>query len=428
MSHYKPYPAYKDSGVQWLGKVPEHWERYKLKHIFKEKKNFSNPELPAGAISFGNVIEKNSENLAPDTRATYQEVLPGEFLVNPINLNYDLKSLRTALSRLAVCVSPAYIVLTPKQKQCNEYLEYLLHHFDVAHMKTLGAGVRQTITFSDIGACECLLPPIDEQTIIAKYLNRETDRLDALIIKKIRFIELLREKRQALITQAVTKGVNANAKMRISEVEWLGEVPEHWSIKALKYVATPIIGLTYSPDDVVEESSGTLVLRSSNIQDGMIVLDDNVYVSTVIPDHLRTRIGDIVICSRNGSRSLIGKNGMVNKHSEGQTFGAFTTVVRSPINDYLHLILNSALFKYQSGRFLTTTINQLTTETLKSFEIPLPPRDEQLQIIDWIKSKISRFDEIIRKTEQSIESLKERRSAIITAAITGQIDLQNQLP
>ena len=207
-------------------------------------------------------------------------------------------------------------------------------------------------------------------------------------------------------------------------MEWLGEVPEHWEVKPLKYVATPIIGLTYSPEDVVEEGQGTLVLRSSNIQGGKIVLNDNVYVSSPIPEQLRTRAGDIVICSRNGSRSLIGKNGLVEGDAVGQSFGAFTTVVRSKFNDYLYFVLNSSLFKFQSSRYLTTTINQLTTETLKSFELPLPPEMERKTIVLRLKLVTARIDSVIQKTECSIELLQERRSALITAAVTGQIDLR----
>lgn len=209
---------------------------------------------------------------------------------------------------------------------------------------------------------------------------------------------------------------------RDSKVEWLGQVPAHWDVKALKYLATPIIGLTYSPEDVVEEGVGTLVLRSSNIQGGKIVFEDNVYVSTAIPEQLRTRVGDIVICSRNGSKDLIGKNGMVEESSAGQTFGAFTTVVRSTINDYLYFVLNSSLFKYQSSRFLTTTINQLTTETLKSFELPLPPQNEQTRIVAFLKLETVRIDDLVGKKTRFIELLREKRQALITHAVTKGLD------
>ncbi len=268
------------------------------------------------------------------------------------------------------------------------------------------------------------LPDIATQEKLASFLDRETARIDALVAKKTRFIELLREKRQALITHAVTKGLDPNVKMKDSGVEWLGEVPEHWDVKPLKYVGAAIIGLTYSPDDVVGEDEGVLVLRASNIQNGRLVLGDNVYVRATIPTKLVTREGDILICSRNGSRALIGKNALIGQDASGLSFGAFTTVFRSAANQFVYYVLNSALFKFQSGRFLTTTINQLTTETLTSFEVPLPPPREQIEISEWLTTQLEKLDALASRTERSIELLKERRSALITAAVTGQIDLR----
>ena len=144
------YPEYKDGGVEWLGEVPGHWELVRYKNVFDEKTSIAGTSHPPGSISFGRVIFKDGEFLHEPTRASYQEVLSGEFLINPINLNYDLKSLRTALSEIDTCVSPAYIVLTAKVATDKNYMKYQLHVFDLFHMKTLGAGVRQTIAFGDI--------------------------------------------------------------------------------------------------------------------------------------------------------------------------------------------------------------------------------------------------------------------------------------
>ena len=150
MAKYEKYAEYKDSGIVWMGNVPIHWTCERFKWLLTEKLKTSNPDLPAGSISFGEVIYKNEVNLSPDTKASYQEVLKDEFLINPLNLNYDLKSLRTALSKIDVVVSTGYIVLHCDQSLDKNYVRWLLQEFDVAHMKTLGAGVRQTVNFSDI--------------------------------------------------------------------------------------------------------------------------------------------------------------------------------------------------------------------------------------------------------------------------------------
>lgn len=147
MSRYKAYTGYKDSGVVWLGRVPVHWAPKRFKQVLADKKKTFNSSLEAGSISFGRVVFKDSDNLSQETKDSYQEVLSGEYLVNPLNLNYDLLSLRTALSEINVVVSTGYIVLNSTGVLKPRYIRWLLHEFDVSHMKTLGAGVRQTINY-----------------------------------------------------------------------------------------------------------------------------------------------------------------------------------------------------------------------------------------------------------------------------------------
>lgn len=199
---------------------------------------------------------------------------------------------------------------------------------------------------------------------------------------------------------------------------WLTEIPDHWEVKKLKYLGQAIIGLTYSPDDVVDEGEGTLVLRSSNVQNGKLEFLDNVYVRKLIPLHLKVKEGDILICARNGSRALIGKNAKITKDAEGMTFGAFMSIFRSKYNNYLSHVFASALFEYQSSSFLTATINQLTTSNLNSFEIPLPPQTEQDRIVNFLDHETTKIDNLIEKQQQLIDLLKEKRQAVISHAVT----------
>jgi len=276
---------------------------------------------------------------------------------------------------------------------------------------------------SEIGALSLPVPPLPDQRLIADYLDRETARIDAMIAAKERLLELLAEKRRALITRAVTRGLNPDVPMRDSGIPWLGEIPAHWEIKRLKHIGQAIIGLTFDPANTVTDGSGVLVLRASNVKDQRIVLDDNLYVSMKIPDELKTREGDILICSRSGSRALIGKNALIDNTSAGLTFGAFMTVFRSRYNRFLSYVFNSPLFDYQAGSFSTSTINQLTIETLNGMEVPLPPRWEQEEIVRYISDEAAKFDKVHTATEYTISLLKERRAALIAAAVTGQIDV-----
>jgi type I restriction enzyme S subunit len=199
---------------------------------------------------------------------------------------------------------------------------------------------------------------------------------------------------------------------------WLSQVPSHWEVKRLKYLGDALIGLTYSPDDVVNEGEGTLVLRSSNVQNKQLAFDDNVYVNRKIPEKLITQMGDILICARNGSRSLIGKNAQIDENAAGMSFGAFMSIFRSPYNDYLSKVFNSPLFEYQSGSFLTATINQLTTGNLNSFEIPLPTEQEREKIANFLDHETAKIDTLIEKQQLLIKLLKEKRQAVISHAVT----------
>jgi type I restriction enzyme S subunit len=271
------------------------------------------------------------------------------------------------------------------------------------------------------------IPSTQEQQKIAQFLDYETAKIDALIDEQKRLIELLKEKRQAVISHAVTKGLNPDAPMKDSGVEWLGEVPEHWKLTKLGYLGNAIIGLTYSPDDIIDEG-GAIVLRSTNIQNGRVSLHDNVHVSKKISDKLRLRVGDILICSRNGSRALIGKNALIDESAAGHTFGAFTTVFRSTYNPFLRYIFDSRIFSAQAGLFMTTTVNQLTTGTLNQMQIALPPVNEQTEIIEYLDDEVMRVEFLTSECKLSLKLLQERRSALISAAVTGKIDVRDWQP
>jgi type I restriction enzyme, S subunit len=204
-----------------------------------------------------------------------------------------------------------------------------------------------------------------------------------------------------------------------SGVEWLGEAPEHWEVKRLKYLGEAITGLTYSPADIVDDDTiGRLVLRSSNVQSGVVTYDDNVYVSAAIPKQLVTQVGDILICSRNGSRALIGKNATIDEKSAGLTFGAFMTVFRSTHSAYLSCILNSPLFEFQAGAFMTSTINQLTIGVLNNFEVPFPPETERTKIAAFLDRETAKIDALVAEQRRLMELLKEKRQAVISHAVT----------
>jgi type I restriction enzyme S subunit len=423
------YPKYQTSGVKWLGDVPEHWISIRYKNVFKEKRSVSGTSLPSGSISFGRVVFKADKLLNELTKATYQEVLAGEFLINPINLNYDLKSLRTGLSDIDTCVSPAYIVLQSKKTSDKIYLKYQLHLFDVSHMKTLGAGVRQTITFGDIGTCSTCLPPLAEQSAIAAFLDRETGKIDELVAEQRRLMELLKEKRQAVISHAVTQGLNPQAPMKPSGIEWLGNVPEHWTVIKLGRAVFMQEGPGLRNWQFTAE--GTRVICVTNITEAGIDFNRlEKFISTEEYNssyrHFTVQRGDVLLSSSGNSW------GKVAIYEGEEKVILNTSTIRlnqskdAPLHrDYIALLLQSDTIREQLGLAMTGSCQPNFGPThLNSVMVAIPPSDEQVATVASLNGTCAKLDLLIAEAQRAIDLLQERRTALISAAVTGQIDVR----
>ncbi|MGC6247877.1 restriction endonuclease subunit S [Bisgaard Taxon 45] len=432
---FKAYQEYKDSGVEWLGEIPKHWEKTKFKFVFKEKKSIQNMELPFGAISFGKVIFKEEKaNLTNELKENYQEVLNGEFLINPLNLNYDLKSLRTALSKIDVVVSSGYIVLQ-KIKNCfnSNYLEYLLYLFDVKQMKSLGAGVRQTVNFKDIGNSISYIPPLPEQTQIAHYLEGETQKIDQLIAKQEKLIALLEEQRKSIISHAVTKGLNPNATMKDSGVEWLGDVPEHWVVKKLKYLFDFNKGLTITKDNLQENGVPCINYGEIHSKYGFEVDPKKDLLKCVDESFLKTdpksilKFGDFIFADT--SEDFEGSGNFTYLNSDTTAFAGYHTIIlrlkSNDIHRFLAYAMESDFFRNQiRNQVKGIKVFSISQSLLKNLNIPLPNIEEQKNIINFLDKKTKNIKKIIQKQTALIEKLKEYRTSIIAHAVTGKIDVR----
>ena len=317
----KPYPKYKDSNISWLGNVPDQWDLARADaKLGYCKENISVEEMgnrkvfhysiPAvqdtgnGMFEEGNTID-SGKNL----------ITKPVVLISKLNPRKNTVVTAFPNKEMTVC-SGEFVQLAPKY--CDlKYAEYLFKSELVRqHLSSTVQSVTRSHQRTDPDTIRKIWwgwPTQEEQCVIAAFLDRETGRIDNLISKKQRQIELLQEKRTALISHVVTNGLDPSVKMKDSGVEWLGQIPEQWEAKRLKYVGQAILGLTYDPKDVVNEGQGILVLRSSNVQNGIISLHDNVYVKTEVTEKLITRCGDILIWSRNGSRAWIRRNAKITR-------------------------------------------------------------------------------------------------------------------
>ena len=419
----------KGSGIPWIGEIPEGWDTGRIKTMFRvisgATPSSGNPDFWDGDIQWvtpsdmpesGKYIKSAKRQITREgLDSCASEVVPVESIIvsnrAPIG--------KIALAGVPLCTNQGCKSLVANEPVCGKYFYYFLST-QSGPLNMLGQGTTFTeISTQSLSNFAIPKPSLDEQSRIATYLDEKCGEIDRVIAAKERQNELLRDQRAAVIHEAVTKGLNPKAKFKESGYEWIGKIPADWTLDKIKWLGKSIIGLTYSPEEVA--SDGTLVLRASNIQGGQVVYDDNVYVRKEIPDEIVLRKDDILICSRNGSRALIGKCALIDEKVAGQTFGAFMTVLRSPANRYLFHVLNSQLFSFYLSAFLTSTINQLTTENLNNMVVPMPKTPaEQQQIAAHLDARCGEIDRVMAANEGMVAKLKEYRASLIWEAVTGK--------
>ncbi|ABP77958.1 type I restriction-modification system, S subunit [Stutzerimonas stutzeri A1501] len=418
MSHYKPYPAYKDSGVEWLGRVPEHWTIGPYKATIQ--------------------IENGSDYKEVEADDGYPVIGSGGPFAYSSKLMYDGESV--LLGRKGTIDKPLYVngafwavdtmywsIIKPGAHGRFAYYTATTIPFDMYSTNT----ALPSMTKSVLGSHVVAFPGFEEQQAIAGHLDRETARIDALVEKKIRFIELLREKRQALITHAVTKGLDPSVKMKDSGVEWLGAVPEHWVIKRFRDICISIstgpFGTALGNEDYI--TGGIPVINPSHIIDEQCSPDPDITVSTETALRLSfwaMRAGDLVTARR----GELGRAAIIFGEQDGWICGTGSLRVRpnpsQALTEYLHTVLQSRYAReWLNLASVGATMANLNEGILGSLPLALPPSTaEQEKLLSSLAAQSERLIKIEQKAALSVALLKECRSALITAAVTGQIDLR----
>lgn len=416
----------KPSGVEWIGNIPQEWEINNAFQIFEQvkNKNIGLRETNLLSLSYGKIKRKSINTvggLLPENFDGYNIIEANDIVLRLTDLQNDHTSLRVGLATERGIVTSAYLTLRNKSSNYAEYLYYYLHSFDlVKGFYGMGSGVRQGLNWNDLKGLVIVLPPIPEQQRIAEFLDRKCAEIDSIIAKTKATIEQYKALKQSVITQAVTKGIRPDRPMKDSGVKWIGDIPQEWAIVKMKHLGRCRNGLTYSPENVVDEEIGTLVLRSSNIKDGKLMFSDNVFVNNDIREELMVKQGDILICSRNGSRSLIGKNAIIPKNLVA-TFGAFMMIFRCDKPEYVRYILSSQIFSYYLGTFLTSTINQLTADNFNNMQVVYCQDErEQVEIITYLDHKCAEIDRLIAAKEQLLTELESYKKSVIYEYVTGK--------
>ncbi|EMB5689447.1 restriction endonuclease subunit S [Acinetobacter baumannii] len=427
MAKYQAYAEYKDSGVEWLGEIPSHWDLRKFKHHFRSA--MGETILGADLIEDGKLpvySATEGDHFFGYVNSSSVVLEKGDFVIPARGNSIGFPKLVVTTS---TC-SQTTIYAKMHKKIHSKFTFYYLLGCKPYLFQFVQTAIPQ-ITVEEVKNNHLVHPSLEEQIKIANFLDYETAKIDHLIEKQQQLIELLKEKRQAVISHAVTKGLNPNVPMKDSGVEWLGEVPQNWTATKIGFHALKIgSGKTPKGGAEIYQDEGVLFIRSQNVYNDGLRVDnsESVYISEAIHDEMSTSkiySGDILLNITGGS---IGRSSLVpDKFPEANVNQHVCIIrVRKYLQEFLALVIQSDLIQAQL-RSIQTGGNRegLNFEQISKFWFVLPPKDEQEQIILFIKNKLNEFGKLEARANKAIQLMQERRTALISAAVTGKIDVRH---
>lgn len=424
----KAYDKYKKTELFWLSEVPEHWQWLYLSQVCKEQKikNSNENENNVLSLSYGNIIRKKDMDfgLVPKEYSGYQIVSDGNIILRLTDLQNDQRSLRTGLVKERGIITSAYTCLRTDQNPV--YIHYLLHSYDTLKIfYGMGGGVRQSIGYNDIRKIRLPIPPRQEQNQIVRYLDSKLSKINKFIKAKKKQIELLKEQKQAIISQAVTKGLDSTAKMKPSGIEWLGDIPEQWEKFKLKKLAISIgDGLHGTP--IYSEGGMYYFINGNNLWERKISIDCKTD-KVAEQEYLRHKVdldNNTILISLNGTIGNLSffNNELIILSKSAGYIRLRRDVQKLFVYYYLQSTYIKQFYELSSG---ATTINNLSLKTLRNTVILMPSSDEQRKIVCYLEQKTEQIDKIIMSIKKEINLMTEYRTALISNIVTGKIDVSD---
>ncbi|MCB1189623.1 MAG: restriction endonuclease subunit S [Leptospiraceae bacterium] len=430
-SKYKRYETYKDSGVEWIGEIPKHWETLANKFIFKLKKNQvgkRSNEYDLLSLTLRGVIKRNMEKPEgkfPAEFDTYQEVRSGDFVFCLFDVEETPRFI--GLSSLNGMITGAYTVLESKLKVSKEFLYYFYLNLDYdKKLKPLYKGLRNTIPKDSFFSFKTLFPPLDEQTAIANFLDDKCSKIDKALSQKEKLITLLKERKQIIIQNAVTKGLDSKVKLKASGIEWIGKIPEHWEVKRLRYIGRTKNGISAGAEYF---GKGYPFINYNDVYNNAVLPNNfkGLANSSEEEQELYSVFEDDIFFTRTSETiEEIGISSVCFNTIKKATFAGFLIRFR-PIKNMLFKGLSKYFFRCSAHRgFFVKEMNlvtraSLSQETLKNMPVLIPPFDEQKKIFGYLESQTAKIDKAISIQERLIEKLKEYKAILINSAVTGKI-------
>ena len=441
------YPTYKDRGVEWLGEVPGHWEVVRLKHLLQRRITdgpHTTPEFVSEGVPFLSVDGIQDGELKFDGCRYISEDDHEEYRRKALPQRDDLLMGKAAstgkIARVKVDFefsiwSPlALIRLNPEASNPSFYEHSLKSPIVQAQIDNLcTANTQKNISMDDIPKLVLTRPPLVEQTQIAAFLDRETAKIDGLVAEQRRLMALLKEKRQAVISHAVTQGLNPHAPMKPSGVEWLGAVPAHWEVCPVRRVVSSI-EQGWSPECFArpadDEEWG--VLKAGCVNRGIYDPSENkaLPIELAPVEAYEVHVGDVLMSRASGSPELVGSTALVTS-TPGRLMLS-DKIFRFQFENWIEprffvVALSSRPLRSQIEQALSGgngMANNLPQSSLLGFYLSVPPKSEQLEICAYLDNQTEKLDTLTTEAQRAIDLLQERRTALVSAAVTGQIDVR----
>jgi len=429
---YKPYSNYKDSGLPWLGKVPAHWAVAPGFLVLSEQKikNKGMIEKTVLSLSYGKIVIKPPEKLhglVPESFETYQIVSPGNIIIRSTDLQNDYYSLRVGKVKDRGIITSAYLCFVTKGKLSPDYCYLLLHAYDLMKIfYGMGSGLRQNLDFSDFKRMPVLIPPEEEQAHLVKYIEEIDKKISRFIRNKQKLVKLFKEQKQAIINQAVTRGIDPNVRLKPSGVEWLGDIPEHWEVKPLKRwarinerVLPEATDLDFEIEyiDIGSVSTGFLgrkpermIFRNAPSRARRILRKGDTIISTV-----RTYLKAIYFVS-GCSQNLIASTGFAVLTPSEDIYPKFLSYIIQNVSFIDKVSVNSIGIAYPA----------IGESRFKSLHVAMPTNfNEQQAIVGRIEQQSVLIDTAITRAQREIELIREYRIRLIADVVTGKIDVRD---
>jgi len=444
-SRFKPYPKYKDSGIEWLGPIPEHWDVIRINKMFRII-NGSTPKSEKKEYWDGEILwvtpddlGSNHARLIEDTNRKITEQGYRSCGTHLVQKNSLILSTRAPIGHLAIAGKDLCTNQGCKSLILKEVSNSVFFYYQIlagrSCIEALGRGSTfKELSREDLGNFQMTTPPLNEQDAIADFLIKVTQNIDELIADKERLIELLKEKRAALINQAVTKGLDPNVPMKDSGIEWIGEIPAHWNISKLKYLADVKVSnvdkKSFEGETEVKLCNYTDVYNNKNITTDIDFMRATASLEEIMKFGLRK--GDVLITKDSEDWRDIAVPALVDSINGGVLLcGYHLAMIRPKQNaqnsEYTFRALSSLSVNYQF-RLASVGITRygLSRYWLANSFMINPPLEEQTRIADFLKEEMLVVEELEKLIAEEMKRLMEYRSALITAAVTGKIDVRGE--